>query len=213
MDIVVTGRRTALPDRFRELAEEKLTKLEKFDHKIIRVEMTVTKEPNPRMASESDRVEITVFSKGPIMRGEAATSDMFAALDLAADRLLTQARKAHERRRAHRSNHRHPAQVESATSMPVNGSSRNSAARDSGGETVPVDAGIGELTSDEIYFNGPMVVREKTHEAEPMALDQALYEMELVGHDFYLFVDAKTHRPSVVYRRRGYDYGVIHLAV
>ena len=58
-----------------------------------------------------------------------------------------------------------------------------------------------------------MFVREKTHRAEPIRLDQALYEMELVGHDFYLFVDADTHQPCVVYRRRAYDYGVIRLAV
>jgi len=56
-----------------------------------------------------------------------------------------------------------------------------------------------------------MYVREKIHEAVPMDLDQALYEMELVGHDFFLFVDADTARPSVVYRRRGYQYGVIRL--
>jgi hypothetical protein len=55
------------------------------------------------------------------------------------------------------------------------------------------------------------VVREKTHVAAPMTLDQALYEMELVGHDFFLFVDKESERPSVVYRRRGYDYGVITL--
>ena len=61
--------------------------------------------------------------------------------------------------------------------------------------------------------DGPLVVREKTHPASPMTLDQALYEMELVGHDFYLFVDKESERPSVVYRRRGYDYGVISLDV
>jgi hypothetical protein len=55
------------------------------------------------------------------------------------------------------------------------------------------------------------VVREKTHRAQPMTLDQALYEMELVGHDFYLFMDSDSDCPAVVYRRRGYDYGVIRL--
>ena len=59
--------------------------------------------------------------------------------------------------------------------------------------------------------DGPLVVREKSHPPSPMTLDQALYEMELVGHDFYLFVDKESERPSVVYRRRGYDYGVISL--
>jgi hypothetical protein len=61
--------------------------------------------------------------------------------------------------------------------------------------------------------DGPLVVREKSHRASPMGLEQALYEMELVGHDFFLFVDKESERPSVVYRRKGYDYGVISLDV
>ena len=62
-----------------------------------------------------------------------------------------------------------------------------------------------------IWSSRPPEVREKTHRSRPMTLDQALYEMELVGHDFYLYVDHDTRRPAVVYRRRGYDYGVISL--
>jgi hypothetical protein len=57
----------------------------------------------------------------------------------------------------------------------------------------------------------PVLIREKTHAAVPMSLDQALYEMELVGHDFFLFVDGDAGVPSVVYRRRGWSYGVIRL--
>jgi len=56
------------------------------------------------------------------------------------------------------------------------------------------------------------IVREKSHPAEPMTVDQALYKMELVGHDFYLFNDTDSGQPSVVYRRRAFDYGVIRLA-
>ena len=80
-------------------------------------------------------------------------------------------------------------------------------------------AAAGSASSDgaagpiEVLGEGPLVVREKTHPAAPMTLDQALYEMELVGHDFFLFVDKESERPSVVYRRRGYDYGVISLDV
>ena len=59
--------------------------------------------------------------------------------------------------------------------------------------------------------NGPLVVREKFHSATPMTIDRALLEMELVGHDFFLFRDESCHLPSVVYRRRGYHYGVIRL--
>jgi hypothetical protein len=67
---------------------------------------------------------------------------------------------------------------------------------------------VGPVT---VTGDGPLVVREKAHAAAPMTLEQALYEMELVGHDFYLFVDKESQKPSVVYRRRGYDYGVISL--
>jgi len=59
--------------------------------------------------------------------------------------------------------------------------------------------------------DGPVVLREKVHAATPMTIDQALLEMELVGHDFFLFHDSECDRFSVVYRRRGYDYGVIRL--
>lgn len=211
MDIVVKGRRTDVPDRFREQVAEKLAKLERIDPKVMRIEVTVAKEPNPRRINESERVEITLFTKGPIVRGEAAATDKFAALDLAAERLLARVRKARDRRRVHRGS-RTPASVASATAMPTNPTSE--LAQPPAADVVePQSPRVGELASDDVHINGPMIVREKTHQAEPMDLDQALYEMELVGHDFYLFVDADTKMPSVVYRRRGYDYGVIHLDV
>ena len=75
-------------------------------------------------------------------------------------------------------------------------------------EVVTLERQVGPIT---VTGDGPLVVREKTHPADPMTLDQALYEMELVGHDFYLYVDKESERPAVVYRRRGYDYGVISL--
>ena len=79
-----------------------------------------------------------------------------------------------------------------------------------GDEDTTIDRQVGPIT---VTGDGPLVVREKSHLASPMTLDQALYEMELVGHDFYLFVDKESERPSVVYRRRGYDYGVISLDI
>jgi hypothetical protein len=73
-----------------------------------------------------------------------------------------------------------------------------------------VERQVGPIT---VTGDGPLVVREKSHPADADDLDQALYEMELVGHDFYLFVDKESERPAVVYRRKGYDYGVISLDV
>jgi ribosomal subunit interface protein len=204
MEVVVTGRHCEISDRFREHAAEKLTRLEKHDHRIMRVHVEVDCEPNPRQHDRSTHVELTAFSKGPVIRAEAAADDKMAALDLALDKMAAQMRRAADRRRVHRGQ-KTPVSVGQALA----------------GTTEPVAPTVEEelsATTQErrvgpiaVTGDGPLVVREKTHPASPMTLDQALYEMELVGHDFYLFVDKESERPSVVYRRRGYDYGVISL--
>lgn len=200
MDIIVKGRGTDVPERFRVHLEDKLAKLEKHDHKVQRIEVTISKEANPRLADQSDRVELTLFSKGPIVRAEAAAQDVYAALDLASDKLMSRVRKAADRRRVHHGS-RTPISVAAATA--------NLASPD--GDTAAVVTEPEPEEHDTHIDDGPMVVREKTHQAKPMTMDQALEAMELVGHDFYLYVDAATSQPSVVYRRHGYDYGVIHL--
>ncbi|WP_166356222.1 ribosome hibernation-promoting factor, HPF/YfiA family [Phytoactinopolyspora limicola] len=232
MDIVVKGRRVDVPDRFRDHVSDKLSKLSKFDHKVIRVDVEVSKERNPRQADHSDRVELTVYSKGPVIRAEAASADKFAALDLALDKLTARMRKAADRRRVHRGN-RAPISVAAATaplSPPADlGTPPSAVPAQSTAERGPAEQDTPDTdprpldeprpaamtADDDVYIerNGPMVVREKTHKGVPMTRDQALYEMELVGHDFYLFVDSDSKMPSVVYRRHGYDYGVIHLDV
>ena len=204
VEIVLKGRRADVPERFRRHVSDKLAKLERFDHKVIRIDVEVTKETNPRRSDQSERIELTVHSKGPVVRAEAAADDRYAALDLAVERLTGRLRKAADRRRVHHG-HRTPPSVRRASAA-ANGSPAVPPADTSTGDESP-------LPADVSASDGPMVVREKTHRASPMNLDQALYEMELVGHDFYLFVDADTKAPSVVYRRRGYDYGVIHLDV
>jgi ribosomal subunit interface protein len=202
VEIVVTGRHCELSDRFRAHVEEKLTRLEKFDQRIIRVDVEVTQESSPKLVSESVCIEITIRSRGPIMRAEACAEDKLSALDKAVERLSAQARKAHDRRRVHHG-FRSPtslAQAMAGSGEPVPLSSDNGA--------VDGEHKVGPLT---VVGDGPLVVREKTHSAEPMTLDQALYEMELVGHDFFLFIDKEYESPAVVYRRKGYDYGVIRL--
>ena len=201
MEVVVTGRHCELSDRFRSHVDEKLGKLEKHDHRIIRVNVEVECERNPRQADRAVRLQLTALSKGPVIRAEAIAADKMAALDLALDKMAAQMRRASDRRRVHRGR-RAPVSVGQALA-------------DTADETGAVDE---QVTTHErrvgpidVAGDGPLVVREKTHTASPMTLDQALYEMELVGHDFYLFVDKENDRPSVVYRRRGYDYGVISL--
>jgi ribosomal subunit interface protein len=206
VEIVVRSRHCDVSDRFRSHVEEKLTRLEKHDHRLMRVEVEVDKERNPRQHDRAIRVELTAFSKGPVIRAEAAAEDKMAALDMALDRMAGQMRRAADRRRVHRGRHT-PVSVGQALA---------------GVEPEPNGVAPAAATDDEtqrrvgpitVMGDGPLVVREKSHKADPMTLDQALYEMELVGHDFFLFVDKESERPSVVYRRRGYDYGVISLDV
>ncbi len=214
VDITVKGRRTDVPERFRTHVAEKLAKLEKFTHKIIRIDVELSRELNPRRADEADRVQLTLYSKGPVVRAEAAASDKYAALDLATEKLLARVRKAADRKRVHHGS-RTPISVAAATAA-LSGTSPATTMTVESATDASVDHALdGRADGDGrvVDANGPMVVREKTHRANPMSLDQALYEMELVGHDFYLFVDADTKAPSVVYRRHGYDYGVIHLDV
>ena len=209
MDVVVKSRHCEVSDRFREHVEEKLSRLEKHDHRVIRVEVEVELERNPRLHDRAVRVELTAFSKGPVVRAEAAAEDKLAALDLAVDKMAAQMRRAADRRRVHHGR-RTPVSVAQALSgleVAGNGSLLATAQQNAADTAV---AG-GEDVSAAAAGEGPMVVREKAHPAKPMSLDQALYEMELVGHDFFLFVDRDSDRPSVVYRRKGYDYGVISL--
>ena len=203
MDIVLNSRHCELSDSFRDHVEEKLARLEKHDHRVIRVEVEVEKERNPRQADRAVRVELTAFSKGPVVRAEACAEDKLAALDQALDRMAAQMRRAADRKRVHRGR-RTPVSVARALAgvEPAPDGTQPSA------DEQDSSLDVGPLT---VVGDGPLVVREKVHPASPMTLDQALYEMELVGHDFFLFVDKDSERPSVVYRRRGYDYGVITL--
>ncbi|MGH3509904.1 MAG: ribosome hibernation-promoting factor, HPF/YfiA family [Nocardioidaceae bacterium] len=205
MDIVLKSRHCELKDRFRDHVEEKLTRLEKHDQRIIRVDVEVDQERNPRLQDRAVRVQLTAYSKGPVVRAEAAAEDKMAALDLAFDRMSAQMRRAADRRRVHHGR-RAPATV--AQALATDADPSGAAADDEG--PVERERRVGPIA---VLGDGPLVMREKTHRARPMLLDQALYEMELVGHDFFLFVDKETERPSVVYRRRGYDYGVIALDV
>jgi ribosomal subunit interface protein len=203
MEVVVTGRHCELSDRFRSHVEDKLTRLEKHDHRIIRVNVEVECERNPRQADRAVRLQLTALSKGPVIRAEACAADKMAALDLALDKMAAQMRRASDRRRVHHGRHT-PVSVGQAL---AGGEAEDGSASD---DVVTRDRQVGPI---DVTGDGPLVVREKTHPATPMTLDQALYEMELVGHDFYLYVDKESERPAVVYRRRGYDYGVISLDV
>ncbi len=207
MEITVTGRRVQVTDRFRRHLDEKLSKIPQLAPRVMRVDVVISHEPNPRRAAESERVEITCHVKRSVIRAEACADEEYAALDLAMTKLLERLRRAQDRRRVHRGR-RVPESVAEATAplaeVPIglDGSSAD-----------PTESDPEERVHQKLgtHGNSPIEVREKVHASEPMGLDQALNNMELVGHDFYLFEDADTGRPSVVYRRRGWSYGVLRL--
>lgn len=209
MDVVVTGRHCEISDRFRSHVSDKLTRLEKHDHRIIRVQVEVDNERNPRQSDRAVRVELTAFSKGPVIRAEAAAEDKMGALDLAVDKMVAQMRRAADRRHGHRKGGTKADVAAELAALAAQNGAASGAAHDAD-DAPALERKVGPIT---VTGDGPLVVREKTHPAARMTLDQALYEMELVGHDFYLFVDKQSQKPSVVYRRRGYDYGVISLDV
>jgi ribosomal subunit interface protein len=205
VEIVVTGRHMQVSDRFRAHLDEKLAKIPQLAPRVQRVDVVVSHEPNKRQAKSCDRVEITCHVKGPIVRSEACLDDKYAALDVAMDKLMERLRRAQDRKRVHRGR-RAPESVAQATARLVDAESGAGAAGLAGGD---------EQGEDRFGTQGdsPVEVREKIHATVPMALDQAVREMELVGHDFYLYHDEETDQPSVVYRRRAWSYGVIHLDV
>jgi ribosomal subunit interface protein len=202
VDIVVKGRNVEVPDHYRVHVAEKLHKIERYDQKLIRVDVELFHERNPRQSDHCQRVEITCFARGPVIRAEACAADFYSALDYSIAKLDTRLRRAADRRRVHRGRHA-PVSVAEATSHLVNAFLPPATA----------DSATAGKDADE-YDDQPWhLVREKEHSAEPMTVDDALFQMELVGHDFYLFNDKETGRPSVIYRRRkGYDYGIMSLS-
>lgn len=227
MDIVVKGRNVEVPDHYRQHVADKLQKVERYDQKLIRVDVELFHERNPRQSDHCQRVEITCASRGPVIRAEACAADFYSALDTALSKLESRLRRAADRRRVHRGRHA-PVSVAAATAPlafappllssdaeplvtpehltsrgRINGSSIGSPSIESPG-TEPLDE-----PDDQPWH----IVREKEHPGEPMTVDDALFHMELLGHDFYLFNDKDSGRPSVVYRRRAYDYGVICLGI
>jgi ribosomal subunit interface protein len=193
VDIVITARHAEITDRFRRQAEEKLSKVGQLAPRAQRIDVVVSHEANPRQSSRAERVELTIRDRGPVIRAEASADDLYGALDLAQEKLLERLRRARDRRKAHNGAAKTLPQPALAVPTPA--------------EEID-DTGTEEANP---FDGSPVSVREKIHPAVPMTLDDALYQMELVGHDFYLYVDSATSTPSVVYRRRGWSYGVLRL--
>jgi ribosomal subunit interface protein len=197
MDIVVIGRHIEVKERFRRHVLDKLSKVPQLAPRIQRLDVVVSHEGKGRQSAVCERIEITAVGKGPVVRAEAAAEDPYVALDKAYNKLLERLRRAHDRKVMGRRRHAPDVLAQTVLAM-----AQEHASSEAEGEPD---------SHEDDGPDSPVEIREKVHRAAPMTLDQALYEMELVGHDFYLFSDSDSGCPSVVYRRRGWSYGVLRL--
>lgn len=199
MEITLKARNAEIHPNFREYVEEKLAKIEQLNPRAQRVDVELTHERNPRQADTAERIEITVHGKGPVIRAEASSSDRYAAVDICAGKLLERLRRVHDRMKDHR-RYEVPPDVELEVEIPAPPVEEETKA--------PLQPGEAR---EEQLGDSPVVVREKLHETTPMSVDEALYQMELVGHPFYVFIDKETMQPCAVYHRHGWTYGVLRL--
>ncbi|MBO7665460.1 MAG: ribosome-associated translation inhibitor RaiA [Aeriscardovia sp.] len=212
MDIVITGRRTKVSEKFRTVVDSKSKRIAAIAPDADRVQIVVTHEGNPRQADTAIKVEITVFAGRDIARAEASSADAISALDLALDKLTIRLRRLRDRRKNHRQD-RDCASIKpldtavDMPSLPEEAGSTGTGSVPLGAEPLDADGESVEVRLGET----PIRIRRKLHRARQMTIEEALYEMELSDHDFYLFVNAETRRPAVVYRRHGWSYGVFEI--
>lgn len=205
MELHVTGRRVTVSDSFREHMDERLAKLDQLVPQDARVDAVVTKDGS---GDGVIVIELTLHGKSAVVRAEAADADKYTAFDQAFAKLSERVHRAAERKRTGRRRQVVPVPM-SAVEEPV---SAPTSAAEPADDTLASTEDAEDDGPDVVELaNTPIEVRVKKHAADPMNIEQALYEMEMVGHDFYLFTDADTGLPSVMYRRRGWSYGVLHL--
>ena len=212
MDIVITGRRTKVSEKFRTAVDSKSKRIAAIAPDADRVQIVVTHEGNPRQADTAIKVEITVFAGRDIARAEASSADAISALDLALDKLTIRLRRLRDRRKSHHQDRDRASRKPLDTagdmpSLPEDAGSTGTGSVPLGAEPLDADGESVEVRLGEM----PIRIRRKLHRARQMTIEEALYEMELSDHDFYLFVNAETRRPAVVYRRHGWSYGVFEI--
>ena len=207
MEAKIQARNLTVSDRFRDYVADRIHKVEALTHKLEAFEIKVTRHDHSRTSGPEDTVELTVVEPGHVVRAEAHAGDKFAAFDVAFDKLTERLRRAADRRKVHHGRHSAPGTAELTAS--------DFAGLDIHGVDAEILLGGANAVaeSDEVLSaaSSPIEIRRKEFAAEPMTVSEAIDRMELVGHDFYLFLDSDTSKTSVVYRRKGWNYGVLTL--
>jgi ribosomal subunit interface protein len=201
VDLRISARNLNVSERFKEYAAEKSAKVEQYAHRPQELNVKITRYEHHSTGVE-DQVELTVYEPGHVVRAEARAADKFAAFDIAFGKLVERLRRYSDKHKIHRGgNHKNL------------GASELAAADFAQLDIKPLDVRVSvEEEEAPAAPASPIAIRAKEFPATPMTKEQAVDHMELVGHDFYLFQDSESGKNAVVYRRKGYSYGVISLS-
>ena len=211
MDITLAAHNVAIPDRFRDYVDEKADKVVALAERAQALNVKVSRENSSRGPASQDVVELTVVGKGPVIRAESRNSDKYVAFDQALDHLIKRLRRAKDKKMVHHGRQRPESLSELSASgfsdIDITPASVEVLRSVATGTILTIDSGDDDAEANPT----PVVIRRKVFSAQSMTAEEALDHMELVGHDFFLFIDSESDHPSVVYRRKGWDYGVISL--
>ena len=203
MEVKISAKNLTVSERFRDYVDERAAKVDHLLHKATEIVVKVTRIEHSKQSGTEDQVELTVYGGGNIVRAEAHAQDKFAAFDVAYGKLTERLRRASDKRKVHRGLHgSHGVSELSATDF---------AELDITPAPAELLLGITPAEPELDLGESPVVIRRKDFHAEPMTAEAAIDAMELLGHDFFLFHDVATDKASVVYKRRGWNYGVITL--
>ncbi|QPK94633.1 ribosome-associated translation inhibitor RaiA [Actinomyces sp. zg-332] len=207
MKVTIVGRHSNIDNKLREYIEEKVSKVEQLYPRADSVNVEVTHENNPRRVNTSEKVEFTVLGKGPIIRAEATSFDKYAAVDIAIGKLFERLRRMRDKAKDHRRYESVSFNIQGIVDeikIPEKEKAEEKTVK------TPADLKPGEYIEEQVG-DSPVTIRQKVYEASQMTVDEALDQMELVGHPFFLFIDKETKQPCAVYHRHGWTYGVIRL--
>jgi len=208
MKTQIKGRNVTVTDALQDYAEEKMFRVHKLMQErkideVTRVELELKVEKNPSIP-EPCVSEATIFTRGPVIRAKERSTDMYASIDLVTDKLVRRVKKYHDKvhgktRKYHEKFAGAVAEAEAVT-------------EEAAGPTAPEAAGTGQLGEVASPGHNGRIVKTKQFALKPMSVDEATMQLELVGHDFFVFTNAETNRTNVVYRRDDGHYGLIEPA-
>lgn len=190
MQVTVTGRNIELTNALKDYLKDKLVRSQKhFDHPLdVTALLSVAKNPS---IPDSQTAEITIKVNGSIIRGQESTENMYASIDLVADKIERQLRKF-KTRYYHKGNKIRETDIDEGF--------------DDSSEPDNDDGVKGGMAFENIK---PRIVRSKKFPLKPMSPEEACSQMDLLGHDFFMFINSDTNHVNTVYHRRDKNYGLI----